>query len=130
MPKFMSSHTVPAGALTREQINQIAQAAQNDPTVQPYRSFLNLSQGKIVCIMQAPDERALARSRGVWKAAVDVDRFVAGGGREAGVGGHGGTELRDTGDAVGAREACRGLVQSFSVDQTDFTTHGFCQARW
>jgi hypothetical protein len=39
MPKFMSSHTVPAGALTREQINQIAQAAQNDPTVQPYRSF-------------------------------------------------------------------------------------------
>src|SRR5215510_4329649 len=60
MPKFMSSHTVPAGAFTREQINQIAQAAQNDPTVQPYRSFLNLSEGKIVCIMQAPDERALA----------------------------------------------------------------------
>jgi hypothetical protein len=60
MPKFMSSHTVPAGALTREQINQIAQAAQNDPTVQPYRSFSNLSEGKIVCIMQAPDEQALA----------------------------------------------------------------------
>jgi hypothetical protein len=59
MPKFMSSHTVPAGALTREQINQIAQAAQNDPTVQPYRSFSNLSEGKIVCIMQAPDEQAL-----------------------------------------------------------------------
>jgi hypothetical protein len=49
---------VPAGAITREQINQIAQAAQNDPVVQPYRSFLNLSEGKIVCIMQAPDERA------------------------------------------------------------------------
>ena len=60
MPKFMSSHTAPAGALTREQINQMAQAAQNDPTVQPYRSFLNLSEGKIVCIMQAPDEQALA----------------------------------------------------------------------
>ena len=56
----MSSHTVPAGAFTREQMNQIAQAAQNDPTVQPYRSFLNLSQGKIVCVMQAPNERALA----------------------------------------------------------------------
>jgi hypothetical protein len=55
MPKFMSSHTVPAGAVRREQINQIAQAAQNDPTVQPYRSFLNLSEGKIVCIMQAPN---------------------------------------------------------------------------
>ena len=61
MPKFMSSHTVPAGALTREQINQIAKAAQNDPTVQPYRSFLNLSQGKIVCVMEAPDEGALAK---------------------------------------------------------------------
>jgi hypothetical protein len=60
MAKFMSSHTVPAGALTREQINQIAQAAQNDPTVQPYRSFSNLSEGKIVCVMEAPDEQALA----------------------------------------------------------------------
>jgi len=56
----MSSHTVPVGALTREQVNQIAKAAQDDPTVQPYRSFLNLSQGKIVCVMEAPDERALA----------------------------------------------------------------------
>jgi hypothetical protein len=61
MPKFMSSHTVPAGALTREQINQIAKAAQNDQTVQPYRSFLNLSQGKIVCVMEAPDEGALPK---------------------------------------------------------------------
>jgi len=56
----MSSHSVPAGALTREQINQIAQAAQNDPTVQPYRSFSNLSEGKIMCVMEAPDEEALA----------------------------------------------------------------------
>jgi hypothetical protein len=60
MPKYMSSHTVPARAITREQVNQIAEAAQNDPTVQPYRSFLNLSEGKIVCIMDAPDEGALA----------------------------------------------------------------------
>ena len=60
MPKFMSSHSVPGGTLTREQINQIAQAAQNDPIVKPYRSFLNLTDGKIVCIMQAPDQRSLA----------------------------------------------------------------------
>jgi Nickel responsive protein SCO4226-like len=60
MAKFMSSHTVPAGALTREQINQIAQAAQNDATVKPYRSFCNLSEGKLVCVMEAPDEQALA----------------------------------------------------------------------
>lgn len=60
MPKFMSSHTMPAGALQREQVNQLAQAAQNDPTVRPYRSFLNLSEGKVFCIMEAPDQQALA----------------------------------------------------------------------
>jgi hypothetical protein len=60
MPKFMSSYTLPAGGLTREQINQIAQATQNDPTVQPYRSFLSFWQGKIVSVMEAPDKGALA----------------------------------------------------------------------
>ena len=60
MKKYMSSHTVPAGAISREQIDQIAQAAQQDPVVKPYKSFLNLSEGKIMCIMEAPDETALA----------------------------------------------------------------------
>jgi hypothetical protein len=60
MPKFMSSHTMPAGALRREQVNQLAQAAQNDPIVRPYRSFLNLSDGKVVCIMEAPSKDASA----------------------------------------------------------------------
>ena len=60
MAKFMSSHTMPAGALKRDQVNQLAQAAQNDATVRPYRSFLNLSEGKVFCIMEAPDKQALA----------------------------------------------------------------------
>ena len=60
MKKYMSSHSVPAGAISREQIDQIAQAAQQDPVVKPYKSFLNLSEGKIMCIMEAPDEAALA----------------------------------------------------------------------
>jgi Nickel responsive protein SCO4226-like len=60
MQKFMSSHTMPAGALRREQVNQLAQAAQNDPMVRPYRSFLNLSDGKLFCVMEAPDRQALA----------------------------------------------------------------------
>ena len=47
MAKFMSSHTMPAGALQREQVTQLAQAAQSDPTVHPYRSFLNLAEGKV-----------------------------------------------------------------------------------
>lgn len=60
MPKFMSSHSVPAGTIDREQVNQLAQAAQQDGTIHPYRSFLNLSEGKLVCMMEAPDRQALA----------------------------------------------------------------------
>jgi hypothetical protein len=51
---------MPAGALKREQVNQLAQAAQNDTTVRPYRSFLNLSEGKVFCIMEAPSKEDLA----------------------------------------------------------------------
>jgi hypothetical protein len=60
MPKFMSSHTMPAGALHKEQVEQLAQAAQKDPVIKPYRSFLNLSKGKIFCVMEAPNAEALA----------------------------------------------------------------------
>jgi hypothetical protein len=60
MAKFMSSHTMPAGALQREQVNQLAQAAQNDPVVRPYRSFLNLAEGNVFCVMEAPSKEALA----------------------------------------------------------------------
>jgi hypothetical protein len=60
MPKFMSSHTMPAGALKREQVNQLAKSAQGDPVVKPYRSFLNLSEGKVFCVMEAPSKEALA----------------------------------------------------------------------
>jgi hypothetical protein len=60
MPKFMSSHTLPAGALQKEQVDQLAQAAAADPTVKPYRSFLNLAEGKVLCVMEAPDKEALA----------------------------------------------------------------------
>ncbi|MFO0900011.1 MAG: DUF4242 domain-containing protein [Pirellulales bacterium] len=60
MPKFMSSHTLPAGAMKREQVDQMAQAAQADPVVKPYRSFLNLAEGKVFCVMEAPNEAALA----------------------------------------------------------------------
>ncbi len=59
MPKFMSSHTVPPGSINRDQVNQISEAARYDPVIRPYRSFLNLSEGKIVCIMEAPDKEVL-----------------------------------------------------------------------
>jgi hypothetical protein len=60
MPKFMSSHSVPAGAMKREQVDQMAQAAQNDSTVKPYRSFINLAEGKVFCVMEAPTKEALS----------------------------------------------------------------------
>jgi hypothetical protein len=60
MSKFMSSHSVPPGAIKREQVNQLADAARNDPVVHPYRSFLNLSEGKMFCVMEAPDKDTLA----------------------------------------------------------------------
>jgi len=60
MTKFLSSHTMPAGALKREQVDQLAQAAQNDPVVKPYRSFLNLKEGRVVCVMEAPNQEALS----------------------------------------------------------------------
>ena len=56
MQKFMSTHTMPAGAMQREQVTQLAQAAQNDPVVRPYRSFLNLSEGK-VCLRHGGAEQ-------------------------------------------------------------------------
>jgi len=56
----MSSHSVPPGAIGREQVKQLADAARNDPVIQPYRSFLNLSAGKIFCVMGAPEKDTLA----------------------------------------------------------------------
>jgi hypothetical protein len=59
MPKFLSTHSLPGG-VSREQIKEFAQAAKNDPVVKPYRSFLNLSEGRVCCIMEAPTKDALA----------------------------------------------------------------------
>ena len=60
MAKFMCVHTVPPGAFTADQIKQFAQAAQNDPTVKGYRSFVNLAEGKAICVMEAPSKDAAA----------------------------------------------------------------------
>ena len=60
MPLFMSSHTLPPSAMNRAQVTQLAEAAKNDPIIKPYRSFCNLSEGKIMCVMEAPDKKSLA----------------------------------------------------------------------
>jgi hypothetical protein len=58
--KFMAVHTLPPHSVTRDQAREIADAAQHDPLVHGCRSFMNLSEGKVVCIMEAPDQRTLA----------------------------------------------------------------------
>ena len=71
MAKFMSCHTMPAGALKREQVDQLATAAQADPVVKPYRSFLNLAEGKVFCVMEAPSQEALAAWFGTMQMPCD-----------------------------------------------------------
>jgi hypothetical protein len=51
--KFMSTHSLPRGKFSEEQLRQLAQAAQQDATVKGYRSFVNLAEGKAVCVMEA-----------------------------------------------------------------------------
>lgn len=74
MAKFMGIHTLPPGGITREQVNQFAQASQQDPAVRAYRSFFNLSEGKVVCILEAPDKEAV----GAWfqKMGMPVDSIT------------------------------------------------------
>ncbi len=60
MRKFMGTHTLPAGAMTRDQICEVAEAAQHDDTVRGYRSFINLSEGKACCVLEAEDRQAIA----------------------------------------------------------------------
>ena len=59
MPKFMTIHTFPAGALTPERIEEIAATFFEDPTVFGYRSFHSLSEGRIVWLLNAPDREAV-----------------------------------------------------------------------
>jgi hypothetical protein len=53
MAKFMSTHTVPPGEFSPDQLRAFAQAAQQDASVKGYRSFANLAEGKIMCVMEA-----------------------------------------------------------------------------
>jgi len=68
MAKFISAHTVPAGKLSPDQIRQFAQPAQNDPVVKGYRSFANLAEGTILCVMEAPGKEAV----GAWFAKMGM----------------------------------------------------------
>jgi Nickel responsive protein SCO4226-like len=60
MQRYMCTHTFGPNAITREQIQQVANAIQQSPEVQSIESFINLSEGKAVCILESPDKGTLA----------------------------------------------------------------------
>ena len=60
MPKFLGIHTFPPGAFTEVQVRGLAAAGQLDPLVRGYRSFVSLTAGKAVCVMEGPDRAAVA----------------------------------------------------------------------
>ncbi len=59
MHKFLCTHTLPAGAMTRDQLCQAAEAAQHEANVRGYRSFVNLTEGKACCILEANDRQSI-----------------------------------------------------------------------
>ena len=59
MKKCLCAHTFPAGAYTYEQICQLADTARHDPTVRGYRSFFNLTEGKVWCLLEAERREAI-----------------------------------------------------------------------
>jgi hypothetical protein len=70
----MGPHSVPAESVKRDQVDQLAQAALNDGTVKPYRRFMNLAEGKIVCVMEVPSKEELASWSG--KMGLPCDHIV------------------------------------------------------
>lgn len=56
----MSTHTIPPGKFSADQLRQLAQAAQQDTAVKGYRSFVNLAEGRAFCVMEASDPDAVA----------------------------------------------------------------------
>jgi hypothetical protein len=82
MRKYLCTHTVPVGAYTYEQVCQLADAAQHERNVHGYRSFFNLSEGKIWCVMEADRQEAIVawfKKMGItydaiWPVEIEGDR--------------------------------------------------------
>lgn len=66
MPRFMACHTVPG--ITRDALERLAEAAQQDPEVAGVSSWSNLSDGVVHCVFDAPSADALAG----WFTRMDV----------------------------------------------------------
>ena len=56
--RFLVAHRLESG-FTREKLIELQRSTQTDPEVRGYRSFLNLTEGKGICIFDAPDKDRL-----------------------------------------------------------------------
>lgn len=58
MPRFIACHTVEG--ITREALEQVSAASQQDPEVRGIASWSNLREGILHCVFEAPSREALA----------------------------------------------------------------------
>ena len=79
MNRYMVAHTIGPNSLNRQQVEEISSAMQQDPVLRGYRSFANLSDGKVVCVIESPDQSSVTdwfRKAGVpvdWIAKVELE---------------------------------------------------------
>jgi hypothetical protein len=59
MHKYFCEHRFPVGSLTEEKLCQVAEATQHESNIKGYRSFVNLTEGKVWCILEANDREAI-----------------------------------------------------------------------
>jgi len=58
--RFVIEHPMEAGC-TRERVDEIHRNATVDPDITWYRTFLNLTEGRGVCLFDAPDRDRLIK---------------------------------------------------------------------
>ena len=56
MARFICSHSLPAGVMKDHIMSMFANAAQEATNVRGYRSFMNLTKGRLFCVVDAADE--------------------------------------------------------------------------
>lgn len=59
MQKFMCGHTFPEGGFSFKEICEVADALQHESHLRGYRSFMNLSERKATCVLEADDRETL-----------------------------------------------------------------------
>lgn len=59
MVRYLSVHTFPPNAFTKQNLAQLAQMGSKDPIVTSVRFEGNLAEGKLYCIFEAPNKPAL-----------------------------------------------------------------------